>query len=266
MITPCHGRLRRVVGLAFLIQLALAGCGGGSATGSQSGSGTPSNFDFGSNDPLLVVAFGDSITEGTGGASYPSILRSMLRGLDANWRVNNRGLGGERVEQGARRLPGALGTDRPGFVLIMEGTNNASVADDPAFIVANLQQMVQTARGNQTIPVLGTIPPNFRSFSNPAIVQGVIDEANAMIRTMARSERVVLAEIHDGMNDPSLFGDPEGDPIHPNSQGYGVMAGIWFDAMQRAIPAAAPSPPSTGGSSPPPSSEPSDKGQRVKRR
>lgn len=271
MTTPRHGRLRRVVGLAFLIQLALAGCGGGSATGSQSGSGTPSNFDLGSNDPLLVVAFGDSITAGflEGGRitsnNYPNNLQAMLRGLDAGWRVNNRGVGGERVQDGAERLPGVLGTGHPGFVLIMEGTNNAGDLDDPAFIVSNLEIMVRQAQVNRSIPVLGTIPPNFRTFSDAAHVQADIDLSNALIHRMAAANRVVLAEIFDGMNDPSLFGSPGGDPHHPNERGYGVMAGIWFDAMQRAIPAAAPSPPSTGGSSPPPS-EPSDKGQRVKRR
>ncbi len=234
-----RGAGRLAAALTLLAALGSAGCGGGSSTSSGSSAATPADFDFGANNPLLADAFGDSITEGNGG-SYPSILQSMLRGGDPNWRVNNRGLGGERVEQGAARLPGVLGADHPGSVLILEGTNNAGVADDPAFIVANLQQMVQTARGNQTIPVLATIPPNFRSFSNPAIVQGVIDEANAMIRSMARAERVVLAEIHDGMNDPSLFGDAEGDPLHPNAQGYAVMAGIWFDALQRALPGGPP--------------------------
>ncbi|MBI2467598.1 MAG: SGNH/GDSL hydrolase family protein [Candidatus Rokubacteria bacterium] len=230
---------RLAAALVLVTLLASGGCGSGSSTSSGSTATTPAGFDFGANNPLLADAFGDSITEGNGG-NYPSILQSMLQGLDPNWRVNNRGLGGERVEEGAARLPGVLGADHPGFVLLMEGTNNAAVADDPAFIVANLQQMVQTARGNQTIPVLGTIPPNFRSFSDPAIVQGVIDEANAMIRSMARAERVVLAEIHDGMNDPSLFGDAEGDPLHPNAQGYAVMAGIWFDALQRALPGGPP--------------------------
>lgn len=225
--------------LILLAALGSAGCGGGSSASSGSSATTPADFEFGANNPLLADAFGDSITEGNG-AGYPSILQSMLRGGDPNWRVNNRGRSGERVEEGAARLPGVLGTDHPGFVLLMEGTNNAGVGDDPAFIVANLQQMVQAARGNQTIPLVGTIPPNFRSFSSPAIVKGVIDEANAMIRSMARSERAVLAEIHDGMNDPGLFGDAEGDPLHPNTQGYAVMAGIWFDALQRALPGGPP--------------------------
>jgi hypothetical protein len=67
-----------------------------------------------------------------------------------------------------------------------------------------------------------------------------------MIRSMALARGVVLAEIFDGMNDPTLFATPsEGvrDPLHPNERGYQVMAGIWYEAMQRAIPAPAPARP-----------------------
>src|SRR5262249_646410 len=147
--------------------------------------------------------------------------------------------------------------DRPGFILIMEGTNDASRELDPGAIVANLDAMVGQAQANQTIPLLATIPPNFR---NDTGAQDVISRANTMIPALARSRNMVLAEIFDGMNDRSLFGSPElgiNDPLHPNEQGYVKMAGIWFTAMQRAIPAGpvatapAPTPtPVPGGTAP----------------
>jgi lysophospholipase L1-like esterase len=204
---------------------------------------TPANFDFGSNDALRVTAFGDSITRGvlddddgrviTTGNNYPANLELGLRTLDPGWRVINRGLAGERTSEGRRRLPGVLLRDRPGFVLVMEGTNDASMDEDPAFILANLDAMVAAAQGNRSVPVIGTIPPNFRSAS-PA--RSIVPATNTLIRSMANARRVVLAEIFDGMNDASLFGSP--DPLHPNETGYVRMAGIWFDAMQRAIPSA----------------------------
>jgi hypothetical protein len=43
------------------------------------------------------------------------------------------------------------------------GHDNASLCDDAAFITANLRTMVDRAKANQTIPLLGTIPPNFRN-------------------------------------------------------------------------------------------------------
>ena len=42
------------------------------------------------------------------------------------------------------------------------------------------------------------------------------------------------------MNNRSLFGVAPGrDPLHPNEQGYAVMADIWFQAMLQAIPGGA---------------------------
>jgi lysophospholipase L1-like esterase len=261
-MTPRGAALRRGAVAFVLTALAAAGCGGGGSKSTGSGtprSATPANFDFGSNNPLRATAFGDSITLGELGDpgltrrglglrsvtsrlvttnNYPNNLQNMLRGLDPGWRVINRGVGGETTAGGAARLPGVLAADRPGFVLIMEGTNDASRELDPASIVGNLDSMVSRAQESHTVPVLGTIPPNFR---NDPGAQAVIDQANAMLRTLARSRGVVLAEIFDGMNDRSLFGSPDqgiNDPLHPNEQGYVRMAGIWFDAMQRAIPAA----------------------------
>ena len=242
-------RLRRVGVLALV--LAAAGCGGGhssSTTGpsaSSSGAATPAGFDFGANNPRVATAFGDSITFGVlelrtvrAGLStsnnYPNILQGTLQGLDPGWRVVNRGQPGEPVESGANRIGGVLNADHPGVVLIMEGTNNASRGDDAGFIVANLQTMVNRAKANKTIPILGTIPPNFR---NDPGAQDTIAETNPLIRSLASSEGIVLAEIFDGMNDRSLFGvAPDRDPLHPNEQGYQVMANIWFSAIKRAIP------------------------------
>jgi lysophospholipase L1-like esterase len=132
------------------------------------------------------------------------------------------------------RISDVLGADRPGFILIMEGTNNASHCDDAAFIVGRLQTMVERAKATRTIPILGTIPPNFR---NDPCAQDGIFMANGLIRTLAAAEGIVLAEIFDGMNDRSLFGlSPDRDPLHPNEHGYQVMANIWLSALKKAIP------------------------------
>jgi lysophospholipase L1-like esterase len=241
--------LRCAVGLIVISIGAGSGCGGGSkstgpSTDMKPSATTPADFDFGPNDARRATAFGDSITRGVvrDGAltsnNYPNNLQAMLRGQDPAWRVINRGVPGETTPVGARRFPGARAADRPGFALIMEGTNDAERGDDPAFILANLESMVSNAQANRTIPVLATIPPIFRSDPRG---QAVVSAANTMIRTLARARGIVLAEIFDGMNDRTLFGDPgrDVDPLHPNERGYVLMAGIWFDAVQRALPAAA---------------------------
>src|SRR5438093_4701363 len=129
-------------GLLCAVLLTVAACGGGSkSTGSSASGSTSSNFDFGSNDARKAAAFGDSITLGVleekkvrsklqTSNSYPSVLQSMLRGLDPAWRVVNRGVGGERTGTGVSRFPAVLTIDRPGFALIMGGTNDADAGGD----------------------------------------------------------------------------------------------------------------------------------------
>jgi lysophospholipase L1-like esterase len=97
--------------------------------------------------------------------------------------------------------------------------------------------MVRIARSSPSIPVIGTIPPNFRN--NPC-ADAFISAVNSNIRGFATAEHVVVAEIFNGMNRRELFGVSSGrDPLHPNEQGYQVMADIWFQAMLRAIPGGA---------------------------
>jgi lysophospholipase L1-like esterase len=239
-------RLVRDVCLGIAL-LAAAGCGGGSS-GSTGSSQTPATFDFGDNNPRKVTAFGDSITFGfldlrrrdfglTTGNNYPNILQGKLQGLDPAWRVVNRGVGGEHSSDGAARFPSILRLDRPGFVLIMEGTNDAHQCHDSIALTNNLRGMVQKAQANKTIPIIGTIPPSFRN--NPC-ADDIIAEVNANIHGFAAADHVVVAEIFDGMNHRDLFGiSPDRDPIHPNEQGYLVMADIWFQAMLEAIPGGA---------------------------
>ena len=229
----------------WMLALVLGVLGCGHSSDSTGPSSNTAQVDFGSNNPRTVSAFGDSITFGTleerkrgfgldTANNYPNNLQKLLQKLDPAWRVINRGVGGEGVQDGAARITGVLSSDHPGFILIMEGTNNASRCDDPSFIVNNLETMVDRAKANKTVPLLGTIPPNFRS---PTCAQDVIDQANVMIRGLASSEGIVLAEIFEGMNDRSLFGlGPDRDPLHPNEQGYAVMANIWYNALKQAIP------------------------------
>lgn len=260
-------------GLILSLLLAVSGCGGGSATqvaGPTSGPSqqpTQVTFDFGPNNALRVTAFGDSITRGVLGDvdgetiatsnNYPNNLQLALRTLNPQFRVINRGMPGELTADGRRRIRGVMALDRPGFVLIMEGTNDATDDANPGAIVANLESMVTQAQANHTIPVIGTIPPDFR---NDPVAQSIIQEANRRIRTMAAARTVVVAEIFDGMNDRSLFGSPARgipDPLHPNERGYVRMAGIWFTAMQKAIPRPPPPPtlPTPSPSATPPPTE-----------
>jgi lysophospholipase L1-like esterase len=230
------------LGLAVLVA---AGCGG-STSRSTSSSQSPTTFDFGSNNPHKVTAFGDSITRGflelqrqgsfdlITSNNYPNILQGKLRSLDPTWTVVNRGIGGEMTSEGLARIRSTLAIDKPGIVLIMEGTNDASRCRDTFPTVNNLHGMVQAGKANKSFTIIGTIPPNFRRNVCP---DTFINDVNRQLHEIALEENVVVAEIHDGMYNRSLFGlSPDRDPLHPNEHGYAVMADIWYQALLQAVP------------------------------
>jgi lysophospholipase L1-like esterase len=199
--------------------------------------------DFGPNAPGVVVAIGDSITVGIFrddchnpdcivDRPYTAVLQSLLQARHPGVVVRNRGLGGESTGGGLGRLPGILASDRPGFVLIMEGTNDAAGGEAPERIVANLRDMVRVVKASSSIPLVGAIPPNMRD--DPE-ARSIVSQANAMLPGMAAEEGVRFVDIFGPLNNSSLYGSE--DRLHPNQRGYEVMAATWLPALLDAIDA-----------------------------
>jgi acyl-CoA thioesterase-1 len=198
---------------------------------------------FSTNNPDLAVAIGDSITLGVVGGPdcpnpdcvadrpYPAGLQALLRARDPGFGVANAGRGGETTQGGLDRLPGVLAAFRPGFLLIMEGTNDATFRVDPAIIVSNLRAMVQLAKANGTIPLLGSIVPNFRDVPE---TQGIVATVNAMLPGVAAMEDVLFVDTFTPLNNGGLYG---ADRLHPNQAGYDVLAAAWVPAVTAAVDA-----------------------------
>ncbi len=237
----CPGRRRAVIAAAAALALSvLAGV-------AEAAFWLPA--DFGANDPRRVVTFGDSITEGVLGDGsdrvsdrpYPAVLQTLLSPRQPGVVVVNAGRGGERTDGGVSRMSFVLADERPGFVLIMEGTNDASDQAargpfDPGAIVANLRTLVQLVKANGSVPILGAIPPNFRpgsSFPNADQARSIIDAVNAMLPGVADQEGIRFVDTFGALNDSSLFGPP--DLLHPNQQGYDTLGAAWQPAVDAGL-------------------------------
>lgn len=191
-----HSEVRAFVA-SIVAALVLGACGGS----------TPkiAKLDRGA----IVLAFGDSITFGTGAArqqSFPAIL-----GRDTGLQVVNGGVPGEVSADGLARLPEAIEESQPKLLILCHGGNDFLLKMDEATAAANIRAMVELAK-SRGIPVvlLATPKPGF-----PPSVPKFYAEIAA--GTGIPFEGDVLKSV---LLDSSL----KSDLVHPNGKGYGVIA------------------------------------------
>jgi lysophospholipase L1-like esterase len=193
--------------------LLIVGCEGDSSGGAGSG------HDFGANDPSLAVALGDSITAGTGiggAAAWPAQLSAR-----SGKTVINMGVGGQTSAGGLGRVGSALAA-KPGFLLILFGSNDISQGVDLNGTKENLREIIRAAKANQTVPIIGSVPNGFGSH---AFMQPGVKTLNGLIESLAREEGVRVAAVAGAIgNNAGLL---QSDGLHPTVAGSGKIAGAF---------------------------------------
>jgi lysophospholipase L1-like esterase len=219
------------------------------------------------------VSFGDSITAGedgidggpdtsglcvpkvttTGGVgqrvilpdaqTYPGQLQTKLAARYATQlpTVLKRGCPGEFAAPATlpsatrARFDALVSTGQYDIVLIMEGSNDldAPVYSDPVgAAAAALRSFVTDAKSVGMKPLLATIPP-----MNPAGRRGSgagkVTQLNDRIQQIAGIEAVPLVDVYAAFNgNLALLGD---DGLHPNANGYAVIASAFFDVIKNTF-------------------------------
>jgi acyl-CoA thioesterase-1 len=167
----------------------------------------------------IVLAFGDSLTYGTGAGpeeSYPKILAGLI-----NRPVVGAGVPGETTEGGLERLPGVLDEVKPKLLLLCLGGNDMLRQMSRAAIEANLRAMIETARARGVQVVLIGVP-------EPVLFGGaapLYDKLAAELKVPY--EKNIL---------PTVLFDRElkSDQIHPNARGYVRVAQALADFLRKA--------------------------------
>lgn len=193
--------------LLALLAALLAGCG----------QKAPSLPRLAAGD--VVVAFGDSLTFGTGvrqDESYPSVL-SRLIGRE----VIRAGVPGEVTGKGLERLPAVLDQYRPRLVVLCLGGNDMLRRADDGEIAANLRAMVRLMRDRGIAVVLVGVP-------RPALLSG----APAFYEDIAREFGIPLEA--GVVKDVLYSSEFKSDPIHPNAAGYRKMAEAIAELLRKA--------------------------------
>ena len=91
-----------------------------------------------------VLAFGDSVTFGTGaapGEDWPTLLARQT-----GWQIENAGIAGDTAEAGKRRFPALLEQHQPALVIIEIGGNDFLRRRDPKAVKEDLRGMIRAAR------------------------------------------------------------------------------------------------------------------------
>lgn len=161
------------------------------------------------NDGDTIVAFGDSLTHGTGTSleqAYPAVLSSLIQRT-----VINAGIPGETTSEGLERLPEILDEHQPKLVLLCLGGNDMLRRQENGQTESNLRAMIQSIRAKGANVVLIAVPEPKLFSGPPELYEKLADEFGLPYE----------GEIfNDVLKDNSL----KSDPIHANAAGYQVVA------------------------------------------
>ena len=167
----------------------------------------------------VVLAFGDSITYGSGAGpqeSYPAVLAQLI-----DRRVVGEGVPGEVTANGLQRLPEVLDEVKPKILLLCLGGNDMLRKVESVATESNLRTMVRMARDRGVAVVLIAVPKPALFGGNASFYQAIAKEDDLHL------ESEILKDI--------LYDNEfKADPIHPNAKGYRRMAEAVAELLRKA--------------------------------
>ena len=191
-------RARRLGAATLLLAAwALAGCGGSAPKLSKLSA------------DAVVLAFGDSLTFGTGAqpeASYPAVLDKLI-----GRKVWSAGVPGEVSAAGLARLPSALDHYQPKLLILCHGGNDFLRKLGDAQAADNLRGMVRLARQRGIDVVLIAVPKPGLFPSPPDFYADIAKEFG-----LPSEDSALKAILRDN--------ELKSDLAHPNAGGYARLA------------------------------------------
>jgi lysophospholipase L1-like esterase len=167
----------------------------------------------------VVLAFGDSLTYGTGAStpeSYPAVLERLI-----GRKVVAAGVPGEVSATGLERLSEALEQTQPKLLILCHGGNDFLRKLPETQAAANVRAMVKLARDKGVEVVLVGVPK-----------LGLTGSPAGFYAEIAQEFRIP----YDGDVLKSVLTDNElkSDWVHPNAKGYAHIAGSLAGLLKRA--------------------------------
>jgi lysophospholipase L1-like esterase len=181
-----------------------------------------------SQNPLVVAALGDSITEGSPGLRGWDVWAAHA---DPRLEIRNCGIYGQRTDEIAARLEACA--QGAAALIVQGGINDIAQGHDVGAAAANLRAMVRRGKELRLRVALADVLPWNNGWPD---AEAKIRRLNELIGQIAREEAVPLLPFHDTLEDddrPGRMRDEwtfEGD--HPNEEGYRRLAGVVLRELQ----------------------------------
>lgn len=201
-----HAAVRALYIALAVVGLAVVGCGKQprlSAVGADA----------------VVLAFGDSLTFGTGAGepeSYPAQLAQFI-----GRKVVGAGIPGEISADGLARLPEALDEHQPKLLILCHGGNDFLRRLPKQQAAANVRAMIRLAKSRGIEVVLIGTPEPGLTVSPPEFYAEIAKEFGVPY------EDGIIGRI---LRDGSL----KSDAIHPNARGYRLIAERIAELLRKA--------------------------------
>lgn len=173
----------------------------------------------------VVLAFGDSVTWGTGasrGEDFPSLLAER-----SGWQVVNAGVPGDAAAAARERIDGLLRQHDPALVIVELGGNDFLRKRADADVEADLRDILRKVQDHGAIAVLVAVP----RLSLLRASVGALKDAPLYARLAEAEGALLVPDVFSGvLSQESL----RADTIHPNRAGYEVFADGLAAALRRA--------------------------------
>ena len=156
-----------------------------------------------------IIAFGDSLVEGVGATAGRDFVSDLSARLGV--RIINAGRRGDTTALALARLEGAVLSRSPRVVIVLLGGNDFLQGVPPEKTFANLATIVGRIRGQGAAVVIVGVKVGL-------LTDAYGSEYERLAREMSAA---VVPDILDG-----IMGRPDrmSDALHPNNQGYEVIA------------------------------------------
>ena len=214
--------------LLVLVLLLAGGCGAAEPTPTPSPvPNTPTPIE---HTGILIVAMGDSLTEGLGvdtADAYPAQLERKLRAGGYDVTVVNAGVSGETSSGALSRVDWVL-RQKPDIVILATGGNDGLRGVETSVTEKNIDQIVQKTQDSGAVVVLAGMEMGQNMGTQ------YTSDFRAIYPEIAKQHNLILMPFFlEGVAaHPELN---QADTIHPTAEGYKIVVDNLYPYVVQAI-------------------------------